>query len=84
MIDLEELDEIIEKICSGECFSDNVEDNFNLGLVLAFLEELKHWRENPYLMIKKHCEGVRRCELCDYHDSCSQTWKSPTPEEWKL
>lgn len=83
MIDLEEIDEMMDKI-RFESFSDNVEENIDRGLILSYLYELKKWRENPFMMIKRHCESVRRCEQCDYHDSCIQTWESPTPEEWKL
>lgn len=79
-----ELEELIAKISSGECLTDNIEDNFDLGLALAYLEELRQWRENPFRMMKKTCESMDKCVKCDWHFKGCAECLSNTPEEWKL
>lgn len=79
-----ELEELIAKIKSGECLTDNIEDNFNLGLVLAYLEELRQWRENPFTQIKKHCEAMDKCIECDWLERGCPNCFVTTPEDWKL
>lgn len=79
-----ELEELIAKISSGECLTDNIEDNFDLGLALAYLEELRQWREDPFSMMKKTCESMRSCINCDWHYKGCAECLSNTPEEWKL
>lgn len=79
-----ELEELIAKISSGECLTDNIEDNFDLGLALAYLEELRQWREDPFSMMKKTCESMRSCINCGWHYKGCAECLSNTPEEWKL
>lgn len=79
-----ELEELIAKISSGECLTDNIEDNFDLGLALAYLEELRQWREDPFSMMKKTCESMRSCINCGWHFKGCAECLSNTPEEWKL
>ncbi|MBQ1298164.1 MAG: hypothetical protein IIY21_29260 [Clostridiales bacterium] len=79
-----ELEELIAKISSGECLTDNIEDNFDLGLALAYLEELRQWREDPFSMMKKTCESMRSCINCGWHYIGCAECLSNTPEEWKL
>ena len=79
-----ELEELIAKISSGECLTDNIEDNFDLGLALAYLEELMQWREDPFSMMKKTCESMRSCINCGWHYKGCAECLSNTPEEWKL
>lgn len=78
------LEEIIAKLSSGECFSDNIEDNIDTDLVLSFLNDLKDWCDNPFLMIKKHCEKEDRCSDCSYAEYCTETTVATLPEEWKF
>lgn len=79
-----ELEELIAKISSGECLTDNIEDNFDLGLVLAYLEELRQWREDPFTQIKKHCEAMDKCIECDWLERGCPNCFVTTPEDWKL
>jgi CO dehydrogenase/acetyl-CoA synthase alpha subunit len=79
-----ELEELIAKISSGECLTDNIEDNFNLGLALAYLEELRQWRENPFTQIKEHCEAMDKCIECDWLERGCPNCFVTTPEDWKL
>lgn len=79
-----ELEELIAKISSGECLTDNIEDNFDLGLALAYLEELRQWREDPFSMMKKTCESMRSCINCGWHFKGCAECLSNTPEDWKL
>lgn len=79
-----ELEKLIAKISSGECLTDNIEDNFDLGLALAYLEELRQWREDPFSMMKKTCESMRSCIQCGWHFKGCAECLSNTPEEWKL
>lgn len=79
-----ELEELIAKISSGECLTDNIEDNFDLGLALAYLEELRQWREDPFSMMKKTCESMRSCINCGWRFKGCAECLSNTPEEWKL
>ena len=80
---MKELEELIRKL-SFEPFSDNIEENFDRGLILAYLEELRQWRKNPFLMLKKHCESIPKCEECEYDDLGCGRSRSPVPEEWKV
>lgn len=73
-----------ELIAQMSFVTDDIEDNFDRGLALSFLYELKEWRKNPFLMIKKHCEGVKKCDKCDYNDYCNAQTIATTPEEWKF
>lgn len=79
-----ELEELIAKISSGECLTDNIEDNFDLGLVLAYLEELRKWREDPFTQIKEHCEAMDKCIECDWLERGCPNCFVTTPEDWKL
>ena len=73
-----------ELIAQMSFVTDDIEDNFDRGLALSFLYELKEWRKNPFLMIKKHCEIMKKCDDCDYNDYCRAHTIAVTPEEWKL
>lgn len=79
-----ELEELIAKISSGECLTDNIEDNFDLCLVLAYLEELRKWREDPFTQIKEHCEAMDKCIECDWLERGCPNCFVTTPEDWKL
>lgn len=79
MIDLEEVIDQIEA-----CRSENPECSECMSHVWLLLQELKQWRENPYLMIKKHCESMNKCDDCDYNDYCRAHTIVTTPEEWKF
>lgn len=73
-----------ELIAQMSFVTDDIEDNFDRGLALSFLYELKEWRKNPFLMIKKHCEEIPHCNECDYDDFCCGHSNAVVPEEWKF
>ena len=64
--------------------SDNIEDNELRAEILLDLMELKLWRKNPFLMIKKHCETVKKCNECPYDSFCCGHTGATVPEEWKF
>lgn len=80
------LEQMIEKIKNTE-LSENVECNecrSDLAEVYLFLEELRQWREDPFIQIKKHCEAMDKCIECDWLERGCPNCFVTTPEDWKL
>lgn len=73
-----------ELIAQMSFVTEDIEDNFDRALALSFLYELKEWRKNPFLMIKKRCESVQKCNSCDYDEFCCGRTGATVPEEWKF
>ena len=73
-----------ELIAQMSFVTEDIEDNFDRGLVLSFLYELKEWRNNPFKKMSEVCKEKPSCKACDYDDFCCGKSNIPVPEEWKF
>lgn len=81
---LEQAIEYCRNACDG--LSDNVECNecrAEHEELLAYLEELREWRESPFAMMKRHCERSGKCGACDWFNKGCH-YLNTIPEDFKL
>lgn len=73
-----------ELIAQMSFVTEDIEDNFDRGLVLSFLYELKEWRKNPFKKLSEVCKEKPSCKACDYDKFCNAHTITTTPDEWRF